>query len=233
MASVLATDRPSGKAKPALFSAAAIVLAVFALIGIGLLIAGPQDHPGLHIALGIGVCLLSVALAAMLWEMGRRLKRLAEDQEAQVRAQTAQLVMANDALQTEIQAHRLAQKNAQAQLDRLNLLHQIARTIGERHDIASIFPAVLRSLEERLPVEYCCICLYNGPDKGFTVAKIGSRCTEMAAKLALPEHAIIPVDKAGLAQCVQGEQLCELNLDLAAFPLAGQLCAGGLRSLVL
>jgi signal transduction histidine kinase/CheY-like chemotaxis protein len=233
MASVLATDRPSGKAKPALFSAAAIVLAVFALIGIGLLIAGPQDHPGLHIALGIGVCLLSVALAAMLWEMGRRLKRLAEDQEAQVRAQTAQLVMANDALQTEIQAHRLAQKNAQAQLDRLNLLHQIARTIGERHDIASIFPAVLRSLEERLPVEYCCICLYNGPDKGFTVAKIGSRCTEMAAKLALPEHAIIPVDKAGLAQCVQGEQLCELNLDLAAFPLAKQLCAGGLRSLVL
>jgi len=233
MASVLATDRAPGKAKPALFNAAAIVLAIFALVGVALLVAGPQDHPSLHIALGIGMCVLSAALALMLWEMGRRLRRLALDQDAQVRAQTAQLVATNDALQAEIQAHRLAEKNAQAQLDRLNLLHQITRTIGERHDNASIFPAVLRSLEDRLPVEYCCISLYNGPDKGFVVSKVGSRCGEMAAKLGLLEHTVIPIDKAGLAQCVQGEQLCELNLDLAAFPLAKQLCAGGLRSLVL
>jgi signal transduction histidine kinase/CheY-like chemotaxis protein len=233
MASVLAANQAPTKAKPVLFSAAAILLAVFALIDVALLVVGPQDHPGLHIALGIGMCVLSVALALMLWEMGRRLKRLAVDQEAQVRAQTAQLVTTNDALQAEIQAHRLAEKNAQAQLDRLNLLHQITRTIGERHDNASIFPAVLRSLEDRLPVEYCCICLYNGPDKGFIVSKVGSRCSEMAAKLGLLEHSIIPIDKAALAQCVQGEQLCELNLDLAAFPLAKQLCAGGLRSLVL
>src|ERR1051325_9854911 len=83
MASVLAANQPPTKAKPVLFSAAAILLAVFALIGVALLVVGPQDHPGLHIALGVGMCVLSVALALMLWEMGRRLKRLAADQEAQ------------------------------------------------------------------------------------------------------------------------------------------------------
>jgi signal transduction histidine kinase/CheY-like chemotaxis protein len=233
MASVLATDRKPRKARPALFGAAALALLALALIGVALLIAGSQDHPVLHAVLGAGICILSGIMAWLLWQMARRLNRLTADQEARVREQTAQLVRTNDALETEIRAHRLAQKNAHAQLDRLNLLHEITRTIGERHDIASIFPAVLRNLEEHLPVEFCCICLYSGPDKGFTVSKVGSRCTEMAARLGLPEYTLIPIDKAGLAQCVQGEQLCELNLDLAAFPLARQLCAGGLRSLVL
>jgi signal transduction histidine kinase/CheY-like chemotaxis protein len=234
MASVLATDpKPRGARTPALFGAAALALLVLASIGAALLVPGATANPMLQIILGIGICLLTGLMAWMLWEMARRLKRLTADQEARVREQTAQLIRTNDALETEIRAHRLAQKNAQTQLDRLNLLHEITRTIGERHDIGSIFPAVLRSLEERLPVELCAIWLYNGSDKSFTVAKVGSRCAELAAKLGLSEHASVPVDKAALALCVQGEQIRELNLDLAAFPLARQLCAGGLRSLVL
>jgi signal transduction histidine kinase/CheY-like chemotaxis protein len=234
MASVLATDPKPRKARtPALFGAAALVLLVLALIGVSLLVPGATANPMLQIVLGIGICLLTGLMAWMLWEMARRLKRLTADQEARVREQTAQLIRTNDALETEIRAHRLAQKNAHTQLDRLNLLHEITRTIGERHDIASIFPAVLRSLEERLPVELCAIWLYNGSDKSFAVAKIGSRCAELAAQLGLAEHAAVPVDKAALALCVQGEQIRELTLDLAAFPLARQLCAGGLRSLVL
>ncbi|MEZ5833512.1 MAG: ATP-binding protein [Dongiaceae bacterium] len=233
MASVIASHRSGRNTKPALLSVAAVVLVVFAALGVAFLIAGPRDSPMPYIVVGGGTCLLAAVLALLLWETRKRLTRLNEDQEARVREQTAQLIAANDALQTEIEAHRLAERNAQAQLDRLNLLHQITRTIGERYDTATIFPAVLRSLEEKLPAELCCICQYNGPDKGFAVAKVGNRSAALAATVGLLEHAVIPIDKAGLAQCVQGEQICELNLDLAAFPLAKQLCAGGLRALVL
>src|SRR5205823_5717199 len=57
----------------------------------------------------------------------------------------------------DITDRKLAQVKVQAQLARLHLLHQITRAIAERQDIQSIFQVVIRTLEEQLPVDFCCI----------------------------------------------------------------------------
>jgi PAS domain S-box-containing protein len=63
----------------------------------------------------------------------------------------------------DITDRKLAQAKVQAQLARLNLLQQITRAIGERQDIQSIFQVVIRTLEEHLPVDFCCICCTTPP----------------------------------------------------------------------
>ena len=84
-----------------------------------------------------------------------------------------ELAVANEELQSEMTVRRQAEQKAQAQLGRLNLLHQITRAIGERQDLNSIFQVVVRSLEEQLPVDFCCLCLHDAPDNKLTVARVG------------------------------------------------------------
>jgi len=55
------------------------------------------------------------------------------------------------------------EQDLQAQLARLNLLQHITRAIGERQNIQSVFQVVIRALEEHLPVDFCCVCLYPFP----------------------------------------------------------------------
>ena len=70
-----------------------------------------------------------------------------------------ELAKANAELETEIGMRTRAEERAQGQVERLNLLHQITRAIGERQDLQSIFQVVMRSLEENLPVDFGCVCL--------------------------------------------------------------------------
>ena len=48
---------------------------------------------------------------------------------------------------------RVAEVKVAAQLARLDLLRHITRAIGERQDLHSIFQVVVRSLEDRLPID--------------------------------------------------------------------------------
>jgi PAS domain-containing protein len=54
------------------------------------------------------------------------------------------------------------------QMRRLALMARITRAIGERQDLRSIFQAMVRSIEDELPVDFCLISLYQ-------VARTGSR----------------------------------------------------------
>ena len=55
------------------------------------------------------------------------------------------------------------------QLERLSLLDQITRAIGERQDLQSIFQVVVRSLEDSLPIDFGCVCLYDPASEVLTV----------------------------------------------------------------
>ena len=57
----------------------------------------------------------------------------------------------------DITEQKRAQRKLQAQLERLNLLQQITRAIGERQDLPSIFQVVIRTLEDQLPIDFGCI----------------------------------------------------------------------------
>ncbi len=162
----------------------------------------------------------------------RRLADMNQELERRVERRTAELESANRSLATEVDVRRGAERHVQAQVERLNLLHQITRAIGERQDLKSIFQVVVRSLEDRLPVDFCCICLYDQPAHALVVTSVGLRSQALALGVALPEEARIGVDENGLSRCVQGHLVYEPDIGHAVFPFPSRLAGGGMRSLV-
>jgi PAS domain S-box-containing protein len=127
---------------------------------------------------------------------------------------------------------KLAEVKLQAQLARLNLLQQITRAIGERQDLRSIFQVVIRTLEEDLPVDFCCVCLYDPIENSLTVTSVGSRSAALAMELAMTEQAQVAIDENGLSKCVRGKLVYEPDITEVPFPFPQRLASGGLRSMV-
>lgn len=143
-----------------------------------------------------------------------------------------ELAASNAALQSEIRERQQAQGRALEQLARLRLLHQITRSIGDRQDLRSIFQVVLRCLEDQLPINFGCACLYDKDSNHVMVSCVGMHS---AAALGHPlsERTVIELDGAGLTRCIQGEFVYETDIAQADMPFTRLLAAGGLRSLVL
>jgi signal transduction histidine kinase/ActR/RegA family two-component response regulator/HAMP domain-containing protein len=138
----------------------------------------------------------------------------------------------NAVLQAEIAERKEAENKVQAQLARLAQLHHITRATGERQDLKSIFQVVIRSLEDHLPVDFGCICLYDQAANSLTVTSVGVRSEPLATSLALTERSPIPIDQNGLSRCVRGQLVYEPDITDIAFPFPQRLVRGGLHSLV-
>ncbi|HEY2780240.1 MAG TPA: ATP-binding protein [Steroidobacteraceae bacterium] len=132
----------------------------------------------------------------------------------------------------DISARKLAEEKALAQLARLALLNQITRAIGERQDLASIFQVVVRTLENAMPVDFACICMFDTLDAVLTVTCVGVHSAALAAKLGIPENARIPIDPSGLGRCVRGALVYEPDIADSSFPFTDKLAQAGLRALV-
>jgi len=111
-------------------------------------------------------------------------------------------------------------------------LDQITRAIGERQDLLSVFQVAVRSLEDHLPVDFSCVCLYDANAAELTVTCVGVHSEALAMDLALTEQAHITIDKNGLSRCVRGELVYEPNIFELDFPFPKRLAKGGLGSLV-
>jgi len=120
----------------------------------------------------------------------------------------------------------------QAQLSRMALLNRITRATAERQDLQSIFQVVVRSLEQDLPLDFACICLYDSIENMLTVTSVGINSKSLALELAMTEQAHIPIDKNGLSRCVMGYLVYEQDMTAIPFPFPQRLAAGGLRSMV-
>lgn len=125
-----------------------------------------------------------------------------------------------------------AERRLQEQLERLNLLDQITRAIGERQDLQSILQVVIRSLEDHLPIDFGCVCLYDAAQESLTVTRVGIKSQPLAEELAMPERACIKIDQNGLSRCVRGQLVHEPDLSQLPFPFPQRLAQGGLGSLV-
>jgi len=97
------------------------------------------------------------------------------------------------------------QARLQSQLSRLDLLHRITRATGERHDLPSLFRVVLHNMEEDLPVDFACMCVYEASADALSIAAIGPRSAQRASALRLAENGQVPIDQNGLARCLGGE----------------------------
>ncbi|MEJ0037741.1 MAG: ATP-binding protein [Gammaproteobacteria bacterium] len=132
----------------------------------------------------------------------------------------------------DVTEQKRAQRKLQAQLERLNLLQQITRAIGERQDLPSIFQVVIRTLEDQLPIDFGCICLYEPADNQIVVTSVGIRSQEVAMELALTERARVDIDENGLSRCVRGKLVYEPDISEVSFSFPQRLARGGLRALV-
>jgi signal transduction histidine kinase/ActR/RegA family two-component response regulator len=118
------------------------------------------------------------------------------------------------------------------QVERLNLLHQITHAIGERQDLNSILQVVVRSLEDHLPVDFSCVCLYDQAANTLVVTSVGLRSEPLALELALTDQSRVKIDENGLSRCVHGELVYEPDIRQAAAQFPSLLARGGLGSLV-
>ncbi|MDR3404912.1 MAG: response regulator [Chthoniobacter sp.] len=167
-----------------------------------------------------------------LQQANSELQEMTLELENRVALRTRELAQSNEALRGEVAERQKAQQKLQSQLNRLDLLSRTTRAIGERQDLRSIFQVVVRSLEEHLPVDFCCLCLYEPAADMLTVACIGARSAALATELAMTEQAHIAIDQNGLSRCVHGHLVYEPNIAANAFPFPQRLARGGLGALV-
>ncbi|MES2257717.1 MAG: ATP-binding protein [Pseudomonadota bacterium] len=144
-----------------------------------------------------------------------------------------ELAALNLALQSEIAVRQQAEQKTLAQLGRLDLLHQITRSVGERQDLRSIFQVVIRSLEDQLPVDFGCICLVDHASEQLMVSCVGRQGAAPALAMQLPERSLLAIDENGLARCVRGELVYEAEIADVPFPFPRKLAGAGLHALVL
>ncbi|HEX4263161.1 MAG TPA: CHASE sensor domain-containing protein [Verrucomicrobiae bacterium] len=138
----------------------------------------------------------------------------------------------NATLQGEITERKAANDRVQSQLARLEMLNRITRAIGERQDLQSIFQVVIRTLEEHLPLDFCCVALYRPEQNAILVSGVGVRSEAIAMELALTERSLVPIDQNGLSQCVHGRLVYEADITTSEFPFPKRLARGGLAAMV-
>jgi PAS domain S-box-containing protein len=126
-----------------------------------------------------------------------------------------------------------AERRIQTQLEHLNLLDHITRAIEERQDLRSIFQVVVHSLEDSLPIDFGCVCVYEPAADRLQVSHVGAKSAALANVMMLAEGKAIGIDDNGLRSCVQGQVVYERNIGKVRFPFPERLAGSGLGSLVL
>jgi signal transduction histidine kinase/CheY-like chemotaxis protein len=180
----------------------------------------------------IGISAL-VSLVAQSQRKKRDQLREANDElDRRVQIRTQELARAVEALESEIVGHKRTENRLQTQLERLNLLGQITRAIAERQDLRSIFQVVIRSLEDHLPIDFSCVCLYDAHAEEVVVNCVGVRSEALAMELAMTDKAHISIDQNGLSKCVRGQLVYEQDVSQVHFPFPQRLARSGLRAFV-
>jgi len=167
--------------------------------------------------------------------LAQTMSAISQDHDYAVRASRPEgyeLGLLTDAFNRMLMRIEETQVRLQSQLSRLDLLQRITRAIGERQDLASIFQVVLRRLEDELPIDFGCMCLYDADASALSITTIGAHSLARAGNLALEERDGLPIGTNGLARCVGGELVYEPDVrgSTSAFPQ--RFANAGLNSLV-
>ena len=130
---------------------------------------------------------------------------------------------------TEIQS---SETRLRVQLSHLSLLQHITRAISDRQDLGSIFQVVLTSLEQSLPIDFCCVCRRDGGSGPLIVGTIGTASHSFCDRLELSEQSGLELEAGGFSACLEGRLLYESDTRAVALPLPQRLADCGLDSLV-
>jgi len=133
----------------------------------------------------------------------------------------------------DISERKKADARVQAQLARLFTLDQITRAIGEQQDLRDIHHVALRAVEERMPVEFACMCTVDAARRQLLVAHLEGRSSRLAAGMALSEHVILPLEPQAWERWTDGSLVYLNDLRHSDTSLARRLSRGGFGSLVI
>jgi signal transduction histidine kinase/ActR/RegA family two-component response regulator/HAMP domain-containing protein len=150
-----------------------------------------------------------------------------------IEEQRQALLASNERLQGEVTDRQLAEQRASAHAARLAQLNQLTRAIAERQDVESVFQTVVGSVEEQLPVDFACVCVYEREREVLKVSTIGSRSLELARDLGVVPPYTLAIESNGLERCIRGELIYEPNTPTLPAPFARRAGGIGLRSLVI
>jgi signal transduction histidine kinase/ActR/RegA family two-component response regulator len=149
-----------------------------------------------------------------------------------VQGSREELAHAVEELWAEVLRRKDSEEKLQKQLGRMGLLDHITRAIGERQDLGSIFQVVIRTLEDSMPIDFGCVCLYDPEAEMLTVTCVGVRSRSLALDLALTEQSRISVDQNGLVRCIHGQLVYEPDIREMDLPFPKRLAQGGLACVV-
>jgi signal transduction histidine kinase/ActR/RegA family two-component response regulator len=135
-------------------------------------------------------------------------------------------------LQSEIGKRQRAQDALQQQLTRISLLNQITHVVSERQDLPRILNAVLRQLEDHLPVELGLVCLYASETDQVVVSALRERNPKQVGKLDLVESQAISLTHSGLAQAKAGKTIYLSDTTASDAALLRRFAAVGMRCAV-
>ncbi|WP_296600871.1 ATP-binding protein [Phenylobacterium sp.] len=181
---------------------------------------------------------IAAYLVVMLWVIkttadDMRERGLAEAAlTGEVAARIAELTAARETLEREAEARNQAEAKVLAQLERLSLLHQITRAIGDRQDLASIYQVAVRSVEQQLPVDFAALCELDDKAGTIRMVAVGAGSGELGLSLALPEPTAFSTEDSGLGPCLAGKLLYEPDISGFDVPLQARLAQAGLQSFV-
>jgi signal transduction histidine kinase/ActR/RegA family two-component response regulator/HAMP domain-containing protein len=144
----------------------------------------------------------------------------------------ARIQSQDDALRESLDERGTAQAKLQSQVARLDLLQRATHAIGERQDLESIFQVVVRSLEDNMPIDFACMCMYDATARKLTIANIGPKGMTRTAQLQLEPGVALPIEQNGLSRCVQGVLVYEPDTRELQFPVPQRFAAAGLSALV-
>lgn len=172
------------------------------------------------------------ALTTELHQAQTELKRVSSDLTQLSLEFEDRLALRVGEFEYEVAERERAEERLQQQVARLKLIHQITESIGERHDLQSIYRVVLAQLEENLPIDVNAICSIDMAGGTLSVVAVGPKCRALHAQLGLDEEAVFSWDADVLSQCVLGDLIYEPDISLGKAPILRKLAEAGLRSLV-
>ena len=114
-----------------------------------------------------------------------------------------------------------------AQFERMNLLHHITRAVGERQDLPSIFQVVVGTLEDEMPLDFACMCLYRRGDqrrgrRECRAAQHGARDAAGAQR----EQRRSDIGDDCIAKAARGQLIYEPDTQMADSPFPAAARAG-------
>jgi len=136
-------------------------------------------------------------------------------------------------LEQEVLARRATQRDLEAQIERLNLLHQITGAIGERQDLHSIFSVVTSTLQAHLPLEFCCVALRDDSGPHLRVAAAGADRMALSHSLDLNYGALLEIAAEDFRECLAGRLIYEPDLRDLTTSFSRQLVANGIHALTM